>query len=200
MVDSDARPRHLRSQVAARSLTLKDMIDGSGCTPRTVRYYEREGLLRAGRSSGGHRLFAPAELERLNFIVALREAGWTLDEVTALLSVREGGGRDREALARFDAMLSEHVARLSRKIAVLEQLRADLGQTTALLPVCGSCVAVGEDIACERCERLPGLGELPRAFRLSWRGRELGVLPFHEPRADGDAEDELDGDGDEAAQ
>ena len=37
-------------------LTLKDMTAGSGCTPRTVRYYEREGLLQAARSSGDYTL------------------------------------------------------------------------------------------------------------------------------------------------
>ena len=67
-------------------LTLKDMTAGSGCTPRTVRYYEREGLLQAARSSGGHRLFPPGELDRLNFILALREAGVSDQEVIEALA------------------------------------------------------------------------------------------------------------------
>lgn len=169
----------------SKPLTLKDMIDGSGCTPRTVRYYEREGLLRAARTSGGHRLFQPAELERLRFIIALREAGWTLEEVTEFLDVRGQGDGDREAMRRLESLMQAHVARLERKLEILKQLRADLDQTGLLLKVCHACVPPSGEVACETCDRLAPLGELPRSFRLAWRARELDEQLFDDPSADG---------------
>lgn len=181
------------------ALTLKGMTDGSGCTARTVRYYEREGLLRATRTSGGHRLFAPVELERLRFIIQLREAGWALDEVTEFLSVRDRPASDLEAWTRFDRLLALQIERLERKIEVLTQLRADLGQTAALLPVCRACVhqqgaahGAGCQTECQQCDRMPPVGALPSSFRLSWRARELADAAFDEPGADAL--------GDEAAQ
>ncbi len=99
-----------------RTLTLKDMTRGAGCTPRTVRYYERQGILRAARSAGGHRLFATSELERLNFVVALREAGWALEEIVELLGAREAGPSDRAAVERLDSMLQRHTERLEKKL------------------------------------------------------------------------------------
>jgi DNA-binding transcriptional MerR regulator len=179
-----------------KHLTLKDMIEGSGCTARTVRYYEREGLLRAARTSGGHRLFTVAELERLRFIICLREAGWTLEEVTEFLEVREAAGADKDACAKLEAMLSAHVAKLERKIAVLLRLREDLGQTQQLLPVCQECTAKVERVECSSCGRVPDLAQLPRSFRLAWRARELddaprSVVPF---------DDDPGEDPDEAAQ
>jgi len=166
-------------------LTLKDMTDGSGCTPRTVRYYERQGLLHAARSAGGHRLFAPAQLDRLCFIVSLREAGWSLEEVEALLTVRDAAPTDREACTRLDAMLADHVARLERKIAVLQELRDELTGTQHALAVCGECTGrlTAVAIDCDACERLPPLRDLPRGFRLAWR--RDGGPPFDELAADG---------------
>jgi DNA-binding transcriptional MerR regulator len=174
--------------MTGKALTLKDMIDGSGCTARTVRYYEREGLLRATRTSGGHRLFAPVELERLRFIIQLREAGWALDEVTEFLAVREPPKSDLDAWTQFDRLLALQIDRLERKIEILGQLRADLGQTAALLPVCRECVHQHDAARrpdCGECERMPPLATLPASFRLSWRARELDAAAFDEPDADG---------------
>jgi DNA-binding transcriptional MerR regulator len=170
----------------AKHLTLKDMIEGSGCTARTVRYYEREGLLRAARTSGGHRLFTAGELERLRFIICLREAGWTLEKVTELLDLREQTGTDAQACAKLEALLTAQVAKLERKIAVLLRLREELGQTQQLLPVCQVCTATAASIDCSACGRVPELAHLPRAFRLVWRARELDEAPvFDDPSADG---------------
>lgn len=171
--------------MSERVLTLKDMIQGSGCTPRTVRYYERQGLLRALRSSGGHRLFAASELERLNFIISLREAGWSLDEVTAFLSLRDAAATDATALGRFHATLETQVAQLGRKIALLERLREDFAQTAKTIQTCNDCTSVQARVECQTCERVPPLRELPRPFRLVWRGRELeGASLYDEQRAE----------------
>ena len=170
------------------------MTGGSGCTPRTVRYYERQGLLRAARSAGGHRLFDEAELERLNFIVGLREAGWSLEEVQAVLQVRDDAEHDHEAVSKLDRLLSSHIERLEAKIALLSELRADLGRTLALLSVCGECTSKAERIECDTCERVPPRAALPRGFRLAWRSRDrIGLPPFDDAAGDGDG----DGDGED---
>ena len=160
-------------------LTLKDMTAGSGCTPRTVRYYEREGLLQAARSSGGHRLFPPGELDRLNFIQALREAGWSLEEITALLAVRDQTRPDHHACRQLAGMVSGHIAQLEQKISLLNRLRDDLMATREALAVCSECtVTPGKTVACQACTRLPELAALPQGFRNSWRGAEArSALP-----------------------
>lgn len=170
---------------AERYLTLKDMTRGGGCTPRTVRYYERQGLLRAARSAGGHRLFAACELERLLFVVALREAGWALEEIVELLGVRDAAPSDRAAVEHLGGLVETQLERLEKKLAVLERLREDLRGTHEALQVCQSCTTLHDQVSCDACDRLPGLGSLPRGFRLTWRARELGGPPFDETAADG---------------
>ncbi len=160
------------------------MTDGAGCTPRTVRYYERQGLLRADRTAGGHRQFAPTELERLGFVIALREAGWSLDDVTTLLGLRDAAPSDAEASASLRTMLDEHIAALQLKLALLERLRDEFGETADLLAVCGTCTSVQTRVSCEGCDRLPELGALPRPFRQIWRTRELDRSLYDEALAD----------------
>ena len=174
-------------------LTLKDMIQGSGCTPRTVRYYERQGLLQAARSSGGHRLFPPGELDRLNFIISLREAGWSLDEITALLSIRTRASDDRAACAELEQVVSTQIDRLEQKISILTKLQADLRATHRLLAICTDCTEKTEKTtpsACHSCARLPE--SQPSGFRLTWLADPTRrPVHFDEPDAPA-AADELD--------
>jgi len=161
------------------------MTDGAGCTARTVRYYERQGLLRAERTSGGHRQFAPAELERLEFVIALREAGWSLDDVTTLLEIRDAAANDADATASLRSLLDSQIEALQRKLELLQRLRDEFGETVSLLAVCGTCTAVQPRVTCEGCDRLPELEALPRPFRQVWRTRELGrsESPFEDALA-----------------
>ncbi|MEM6294853.1 MAG: MerR family transcriptional regulator [Myxococcota bacterium] len=163
------------------------MTEGTGCTPRTVRYYERQGLLRAHRTSGGHRQFAPSELERLGFIIALREAGWSLEDVTALLEVRDAAPSDASATAHLTRVLEAQIDALQRKLELLQRLRDEFGETADLLAVCQTCTSVQTRASCEGCDRLPELSALPRPFRVIWRAHELdGAEAFDDDAADDD--------------
>jgi len=71
-----------------RRLTLGQMTRRAGCTARALRLYEGQGLIRAARTAGGHRLFDPEELERLRYVLSLREAGWSLEAIAELLGLR----------------------------------------------------------------------------------------------------------------
>ncbi len=167
---------------AGNFLTLKDMIQGSGCTPRTVRYYEREGLLNATRSSGGHRLFRPSELSRLNFIISLREAGWSLDEITSLLSIRTRMSGGRDACRELSKEITSQIGRLQQKIEILNKLHGDLDETRRLLAICSECTDMNDEQICSGCDRLPA--EQPTGFRLTWlaEGRRAEAA-FDEPAA-----------------
>lgn len=66
--------------------TVKQLADLSGVTPRALRYYDRIGLLRPGRTTqAGYRLYGPAQVDRLQQILFYRELGLPLEEVARLL-------------------------------------------------------------------------------------------------------------------
>lgn len=53
------------SQSADKALTINEAAETTGWSPRMLRYIESVGLVEPPRSSGGYRLYGPAELQRL---------------------------------------------------------------------------------------------------------------------------------------
>lgn len=101
-----------------------------GVGVETVRYYQRQGLLRVPTSVGGVRRYGPEDLRRLRFIRHAQSAGFTLSEIGELLDLDACDDRKRAremALTRIDA--------LDRKIAELQAARSSLQR---LAKECGS--------------------------------------------------------------
>ncbi len=76
------------SATAERSLRIGEVAELTGTTPRTIRYYEEIGLLggSADRVQGKHRCYTPADIERVNEIVRLRDLlGLSLEQLSKLL-------------------------------------------------------------------------------------------------------------------
>ena len=64
----------------------------AGVSVETVRYYERRDLLpRASRTHGGYRIFTEHTIDRVKFIKQAQELGFSLREISTLLSA---DGRD----------------------------------------------------------------------------------------------------------
>lgn len=69
-----------------RDLTIGEMAGRTGLTVKTLRFYANAGLLPpSGRSEGNYRLFTLDDVMRALTIRSLREAGFTLREIRAVL-------------------------------------------------------------------------------------------------------------------
>jgi MerR family transcriptional regulator, copper efflux regulator len=53
------------------ALTIQEAAETTGWSPRMLRYVERAGLVTAGRSASGYRLYGAAELQRLRTLKEL---------------------------------------------------------------------------------------------------------------------------------
>ncbi|QNK79821.1 redox-sensitive transcriptional activator SoxR [Nakamurella sp. PAMC28650] len=103
------------------SLTVSEVAHRSGFAASALRFYEREGLFEAGRSSGGQRRYDRQVLRRLAFIRAARNVGLSLDEVRAELAELPSSRTPTPADWR---RISRHWRqRLDDKIAAIEALR-----------------------------------------------------------------------------
>lgn len=66
--------------------TVKALSELSGVTPRTLRWYDKLGLLKPGELTGaGYRLYGLAEVDRLQQILFYRELGLPLGEIRDIL-------------------------------------------------------------------------------------------------------------------
>jgi MerR family redox-sensitive transcriptional activator SoxR len=112
-------------------LTVGEIAERSGFAASAVRYYEREGLVRATRTEGGQRRFARSELRRLAFIRAARHVGLTLEEM-------------REALGTLPASRTPTRAdwtRISRSWR--KRLDTEIDALVALRDGLDSCIGCG---------------------------------------------------------
>lgn len=121
--------------------TVQDVARRVGLRPRTVRYYDRIGLVTAGaRSEAGYRLYDAEDEGRLRFVRHARELGLSLDEVRQLLSAAEAGCCGR-LLPEFDGILLDKVAELDRRIAEMVEFRDRLADYRAGRGSACGCVA-----------------------------------------------------------
>ena len=97
-----------------------ELSRATGLTVRALHHYDEVGLLvPSERTSGGHRLYAEQDLERLYRILALRRLGMRLDEIAALLD--ENGVSLLETVRR-------HVAHVEQELEQQQRLRERLRQ------------------------------------------------------------------------
>lgn len=105
-------------------LTVGEVAHRSGFAPSALRFYERVGLVRAARTSGGQRRYQRNVLRRLAFIRAARNVGLSLDEVAAALAtLPEGRTPTKEDWSRLSRNWRR---RLDEQIAALTKLRDGL--------------------------------------------------------------------------
>jgi MerR family redox-sensitive transcriptional activator SoxR len=105
-------------------LTVSEVARRSGFAPSALRFYEREGLITARRTSGNQRRYERNVLRRLAFIRAARNVGLSLDEVAAALHTLP----DRRTPTRADwtRLSRSWRSRLDEQIAALTKLRDGL--------------------------------------------------------------------------
>ena len=106
------------------SMRIGALAEATGCTVETIRYYEREGLLKpAPRTDGNYRLYGGAELGRLRFIRRCRSLDMAHDEIRALLNLLDA---PQGECAEVNHLLDEHIGHVGERIAVLQALQRDL--------------------------------------------------------------------------
>ncbi len=102
-------------------MTIAGLAAAGGVGVETVRYYQRRGLLDEPAKAGSVRRYGAADVRRLRFIRRAQSAGFTLEEIKALLDLDSSHDRPR-----VRALAAERLAALAAKIAELEAARAAL--------------------------------------------------------------------------
>ena len=121
------------------------LAEATATSIETIRFYEREGLLPPpARAENNYRVYLPAHVERLAFIRQCRHLDMTLDEIRALIALRQAPAQDcTEVNALLDAHIG-HVAQRIRELRALEQdllaLRARTHEGTTALSAFGQSV------------------------------------------------------------
>jgi MerR family transcriptional regulator, copper efflux regulator len=95
----------------------------SGLPPKTIRYYEDIGLLKADRAENGYRDYSNEDVHRLRFVQRARGLGFSVEECRQLLSLY--GDSERES-AEVKKIAQGKLTEIDRKIEELMGLRKAL--------------------------------------------------------------------------
>ena len=117
--------------------TIGDFAKLGRVSIRMLRHYDAIGLLRpaAVDQATGYRFYRAEQLHRLNRVVALKDLGFTLDQVGAILDEKVGAaelaGMLRLRRAQLEAQLTADAARLASVAARLRVIEREGHMPTA---------------------------------------------------------------------
>lgn len=121
-------------------MKIGELAEAGGVGVETVRYYQRRGLLGVPErgADGGIRRYGPEDIRKLRFIRSAQAAGFTLDEIAALVemdAVADRGPARALALQRIGA-LDAKIAELTLARDGLERLaRRCGGEASGACPI-----------------------------------------------------------------
>jgi DNA-binding transcriptional MerR regulator len=104
----------MKMGVDKSSFGAGELAKRAGVSTDTLRHYERKGVLaRPPRQANGYRQYSPSALNRVQLVRRALAVGFTLDELAAVLQVRDQGGAPcAEVRALATAKLNEVETRL----------------------------------------------------------------------------------------
>jgi MerR family copper efflux transcriptional regulator len=109
------------------NLRISQLAKRSGVPASTLRFYESAGLLPAGRTPAGYRVFDETALERLQFIGTAKRLGLPLEDIAGLLQTWAGGSC-AEVRAELRPRLAARIAEAGQRAAELAAFTAALRQ------------------------------------------------------------------------
>jgi len=134
--------------IGVNSLTIGQLARRADVGVETVRFYEREGLLKEpARRPSGYRQYDEGVVDRLRFIRRAKQLGFTLKEIKELLSLRiDPATTCGDVKSRAEAKLDD----IAAKIRSLQRMKR------ALVKLTKACSGRG---AASECPILESLGE-----------------------------------------
>ncbi len=111
-----------------------ELAERAGVNIQTVRFYERERLLRVPpRTASGYRSYSEQDVRHIQFIRECQELGFTLQDIKQLLelhgffcSAPDPAKQDSRKGERMMKIVQERLTSIDKKIETLTRMRQDL--------------------------------------------------------------------------
>ena len=105
-------------------MRIGELATATGVSIEAIRFYEHERLLPAApRSEGNYRIYGARHVEWLGFIRKCRSLDMALEEIRALLRLRDA---PRENCGKVNLLLDEHIGHVAARIRELKALEKEL--------------------------------------------------------------------------
>lgn len=145
------------------SMTIGRVAKLAGVGVETIRFYERQGLIKEPpRRVSGYRQYPPDTVDQLRFIRRAKELGFTLREIKELINLRDGSGRHRSEVRK---LAEAKIRDIDQKLVRLQAMRS------ALYGLVESCACGGRP-TCPILEALNDPEDEPATRRRTPDGNE----------------------------
>lgn len=112
-------------------MTIRQMCETFGVTPRTLRFYESKELLFPERR-GTQRLFTRSDRARLKLILRGKRFGFSLEDVRQLLDLYDRGQGSELQIARTYDLARQRLAAMEAQRAELDEAISELREQLEL--------------------------------------------------------------------
>lgn len=96
-------------------MTIGEIAEKTDLPESTLRYYEKKGLIKVPRDSGGRRVYEESDIEWIKFIRRLKETGMLLKDIRQYSKLRYQG---KSTMGERLEILQEH-----REYVLLQQTK-----------------------------------------------------------------------------
>lgn len=133
-------------------MNIGEASKASSVSAKMIRYYEQIGLIPAAdRTESGYRAYSQTDVHRLHFIRRARDLGFSVAEITDLLSLWNDKSRHSADVKR---LAQEHIAELDRRME-------DMRRMAETLRTLADCCAGDDRPDCPILETLQQIDQVP---------------------------------------
>lgn len=110
-------------------MRIGELSKHTGFQVETLRYYEKQGLLDpVSRTESGYREYDDDSLKQLQFIKQAKSVGFSLSEISELLTLRVE--RDQHSCGDVKSIAERKILEIDKKLQELEKMRRALHKIT----------------------------------------------------------------------
>ncbi len=117
-----------------QTFTISQLSEEFGITPRAIRFYEDEALIKPTRQ-GQARIYSPRDRARLALILRGKRVGFSLVEIKEMLDLYDMNDGQATQLSYAIKKFNERISSLERQRGDIEQALSELRQGRARLEV-----------------------------------------------------------------
>ncbi|MDD2310350.1 MAG: MerR family transcriptional regulator [Desulfuromonadaceae bacterium] len=109
-------------------MQISDLAETLGITTRTIRLYEKMGLVESPkRTEGKVRYYEKEDIKRFKFVLKVKELGLSLEEMKELADLFDKEQKIPEKIMpRLIELLGTHLNSIKQKVATLQSLERDI--------------------------------------------------------------------------
>lgn len=114
-----------------KKYTIKEAAAILSISPHTLRYYERIGVIQIRiRKTGGIREYTEDDIRWLEYIVALKKIGFSLEEIKVYTMLKR---LDKKTLTKRRELLASHLAKIKEQIDFLNDIKISVEDKIACI-------------------------------------------------------------------